>query len=252
MATPRKFYAVIPVKLERSPVRVHVQGDYLSVVGAETTADVGKVYVGINSDTADIPLSEAIPAETPFSYLTLSFPESEVGKVVTLLVGGEARFYQYRELVTILSDLAGLAKESTLAEVRDKLGGVLLVKISDTAIALPVDVQYRRKESLTLFSGTVTASGSTADISVSDFSAMEIVVKVTAVSGTTPSLSVYVEGKFETTGDYKPLVYVENISSTNIWYLTVTQLIFGTIRVRWVVSGTSPSFTFTVAAEAVV
>jgi len=65
-------------------------------------------------------------------------------------------------------------------------------------------------------------------------------------------LSVYIEGKFTATGDYKPLVYVENISSTNIWYLTVTQLIFRTIRVRWVVGGTSPSFTFTVAAEAVV
>ena len=143
-----------------------------------------------------------------------------------------------------------------LSALRDaivgKLGEVLSVKLAGTDIALPTDVQYRRKESLTLFSGTVTASGSTADISVSDFSAMELEVKVTGVSGTSPSLSVYIEGKFTATGDYKPLVYVENISSTNIWYLTVTQLIFRTIRVRWVVGGTSPSFTFTVAAEAVV
>ena len=87
---------------------------------------------------------------------------------------------------------------------------------------------------------------------MSNFSAMEIIVKVTAVSGTNPVLNVYIEGKFTATGDYKPLVYVENITSTGIWYLTITQLAFRYVRVRWVVSGTSPAFTFAVGAEAMV
>jgi len=139
-----------------------------------------------------------------------------------------------------------------LKAVRDRLNGILDIKIDNTAIALPIDIQYRRKESLTLYSGTVTADGNTDDIDVSNFSAMEIILKVTAVSGTSPTLSVYIEGKFTSTGDYKPLVYQENITSTGIWYLTITQLIFKTIRVRWVVGGTSPSFTFTVAGEAMV
>jgi len=145
-----------------------------------------------------------------------------------------------------------VATEATLSSILNALGGTLNAKLSDTAIALPVDVQYRRKESLTLWSGTVTTSNVSTDIDVSSFSAMEIIIKVTAVSGTNPTLSVYIEGKFTATGDWKPLVYQEGITSTGIWTLTITQLIFKTIRVRWVVGGTSPSFTIAVGAEAMV
>jgi hypothetical protein len=81
---------------------------------------------------------------------------------------------------------------------------------------------------------------------------LELLLKVTAVSGTNPSLSVYIEGKFEATGDYKPLVYQEGITGTGIWYLTINPCIFRYIRVRWVLGGTSPSFTFGVYAQAVV
>ena len=128
----------------------------------------------------------------------------------------------------------------------------LYISLRDTTIALPIDIQYRRKESFTCFSGTVTTSGNSADIDVSNFSAMEIQLKVTGVSGTNPVLSVYIEGKFDTVGDYKPLVWEENISTTNIWRFTITQLIFKTIRIKWVVGGTSPSFTFRVDVVAVV
>jgi hypothetical protein len=81
---------------------------------------------------------------------------------------------------------------------------------------------------------------------------MELLLKVTSVSGTNPILNVYIEGKFDTVGDYKVLVYQEGITSTGIWYFTITQLIFKTIRVRWTVSGESPSFTFRVDAVAMV
>jgi len=173
----------------------------------------------------------------------------ETNELILEYTGVDGNVYRVPVAIALLPQEFGeLAAQLGLADLIQ----AIRVSIVDSKIALPTDVQYRRKESLTLFTGTVTASGSTADIDVSAFSAMEVIVKVTAVSGTTPSLSVYVEGKFAATGDYKPLVYQENITSTGIWYLTITQLIFKTIRVRWVVGGTSPSFTFTVAAEAVV
>jgi len=128
----------------------------------------------------------------------------------------------------------------------------LYTTVRDVEVVLPVDIQYRYKESLTLFSGTATASGNTADIDVSRYSSIELILKVTAVSGTSPVLSVYIEGKFTATNDYKPLVYQENIGSTGIWFFTISQLAFRYVRVRWVVGGTSPSFTFTVAGEAMV
>jgi len=173
----------------------------------------------------------------------------ETNELILEYTGVDGNVYRVPVAIALLPQEFGeLAAQLGFAD----LVQAIRVSIVDSKIALPTDVQYRRKESLTLFTGTVTASGATVDIDVSNFSAMELEIKVTAVSGTTPSLSVYIEGKFTATEDYKPLVYVENIGSTGIWYLTITQLVFKTIRVRWVVSGTSPSFTFTVAAEAVV
>ena len=126
------------------------------------------------------------------------------------------------------------------------------VGIKEAEIAVPVDLQYKRKDSRTLYSGTVTASGNTTDIDLSDFSAVELEFKVTAVSGTNPTLDIYFEGKFEATGDWKTLASQTGITSTGIWFLTVDPLVFRYIRVRWVVGGTSPSFTFTVAAQLMV
>jgi hypothetical protein len=146
---------------------------------------------------------------------------------------------------------------STIKSQTDKLsfdaGNRLRVSPANAEIIMPVDLQARFKPpGMTLYSGTVTSSGSTADIDVSLYSALEIILKVTAVSGVTPTLSVYIEGRFEATGDYKPLVFQEGITSTGVWYFTINPLVFRYIRVRWVVGGTSPSFTLTVAAQAMV
>jgi hypothetical protein len=122
------------------------------------------------------------------------------------------------------------------------------VRLAETDIALPVDIQYRRKEEFTIFSGTVTASGSSADISVEHFTAMEVEVKVTSVSGTNPTLQVCIQGKFGTTGDYKDLACTDTITATGTWFLTIDRLVFKTIRARWVVGGEAPSFTFRVDA----
>ena len=130
---------------------------------------------------------------------------------------------------------------------------LLRVRVEESTIAVPVDMQARYKSpGLTLFSGTVTSSGNTADIDVSPYSILEIEIKVTGVSGTTPTLDVYVEGRFEATGDYKVLASQTGITSTGIWFLVINPLAFRFIRVRWLVGGVSPSFTFTVVAQAMV
>lgn len=112
-------------------------------------------------------------------------------------------------------------------------------------------VKSRFKMTIMPYTYMVTFSSSSYDIDLSDVSALEIELKVTSVSGTNPSLSVYIEGKFESTGDYKPLAYQTNITTTGIWYFTITQLAFRYVRIRWVVSGTNPSFTFTVTGQTI-
>jgi hypothetical protein len=129
-------------------------------------------------------------------------------------------------------------------------GNRLRVSAANAEVMLPVDIQSRYKSPLTLYSGTVTSSGSSGDIDLSIYSAVELLLKVTSVSGTSPTLDVYVEGKFEATGDYKTLASQTGITGTGTWFFTVNPLIFRYVRIRWVVGGTSPSFTFAVAAQA--
>jgi len=126
------------------------------------------------------------------------------------------------------------------------------VDVSQSQIMVPVDIQARYKASLALYSGTVTSNGNTSDIDFSNYSAVELELKVTSVSGTSPTLDVYIEGKFEATGDYETLASQTGITGTGVWFFTVNPLVFRYIRIRWVVGGTSPSFTFGVYAQAMV
>jgi putative transposon-encoded protein len=158
----------------------------------------------------------------------------------------------YRVPVALLmlpQEFGDLAAQLTLADLIE----MIRVKIADSAIIVPVEEQSVYKPAgMTLYSGTVTASGNSGDVDVSTVSALEVELKVTAASGTSPTLAVYIEGKFEATGDYKTLASQTGITGTGIWYFTIDPLIFRYIRVRWVVGGTSPSFTFTVAGQAMV
>lgn len=252
----KKNYTLVPVVLQKTQV-MNIEGDWLGVVYSE--ADLSKVYIAFNS-TDYIPLSVVSSGvTTPFTLVYIKCEDSEVGKKLILLVGHEAVFTLSQSGITITRDFVGLAKETTLSGIKsqaDKLNfdsaNRLRVSSANAEVILPVDVQARLKSSSTLYSGTVTSSGSSADIDVTTITALEIELKVTAVSGTSPTLSVYIEGKFEATGDYKVLVYQEGITNTGIWYFTINPVIFRYIRVRWVISGTSPSFTFTVAGQTVV
>ncbi|MEM0459293.1 MAG: hypothetical protein QXZ31_05460 [Thermofilaceae archaeon] len=128
--------------------------------------------------------------------------------------------------------------------------GNLRVSLQETTIKQPVDVQDHWTESVVLLpSAARTASGNTADIDVGRFLYAEVCVDVTAVSGTDPVLNVYVEGKNRYTGKYKTLLSFENISSVQTLWGTISPLIFTLVRVRWTISGTSPSFTFSVSGE---
>jgi hypothetical protein len=123
------------------------------------------------------------------------------------------------------------------------------MRIAEAPTTIPTRLQERYKGSQTWFSGTVTAGGNTADMDLGVYGAAEVQLRVTAVSGTSPSLSVYIEGKFEPTDSYKSIASQTNITAAGTWFFTINPLVFRFVRVRWTVAGTTPSFTFTVAAQ---
>jgi len=176
--------------------------------------------------------------------------DPETKQIYIEYTGVDGNIYRVPVIIIMLpQEFGDLAPQLTLADLLE----MIRAKIADSGIIVPTDLQSRYKPSgMTLYSGTVTANGNTADIDVSTVSALEIELKVTSVSGTSPTLDVYIEGKFEATGDYKTLASQTGITGTGTWFFTIDPLRFRYIRVRWVLGGTSPSFTFTVAGQAMV
>ena len=128
---------------------------------------------------------------------------------------------------------------------------VLRVRVEDSTIIVPTEEQSVYKPpGTTLYSGTVTANGNTADIDVSGLRSIRVMAKVTSVSGTSPTLDIYIEGKYEATGDYVTLLSKTGITATGVYELgQLDNLCFRYIRVKWVLGGTSPSFSITVVAQ---
>ena len=126
----------------------------------------------------------------------------------------------------------------------------LKVSLEETTIKQPIDIQDHWQENVTISdSSAKTASGNTDDIDVGRFNKAEVCVDVTAVSGTTPTLDVYLEGKDQLSGKYKEIWHPAQITAVTTVWLAITDLAFKYIRLRWVVGGTSPSFSFSASGE---
>jgi hypothetical protein len=137
-----------------------------------------------------------------------------------------------------------------LVEALRTASGNVKSALVETTIKQPVDVQDHWQESVTIApSAARTASGNTSDIDVGRFMCGEICLDVTAVSGTSPVLNVYVEGKDQLSGKYRTLWSRTGISAVGTFGCTVERLAFKYIRARWTISGTSPSFTFSIGME---
>jgi hypothetical protein len=227
--------------------------DFFDVDDYLTTADLSKVYVRFSESDPWVPVGRMAGSFIVGDRFQLKWDSSQVGKTLVLRIGREYRYYGIRSSVYIVGDYTGyLSYLTQLGKLTFDANNYLRTRLSGTDIMLPVDIQGALKGAMTLYSGTVTASGNTADIDVGSARAMEVEFKVTSVSGTSPTLDVYLEGKFERSGDYKPLVYQTGITTTGVWYATITQMVFRYVRVRWVVGGTSPSFALAVYAQWVV
>lgn len=124
------------------------------------------------------------------------------------------------------------------------------VALVETTIKQPVDIQDHWAEQVILLaSGARTSSGNGSDVDVGRFLYGELCLDITAVSGTGPTLDVYIEGKDEYTGKYRTLFSQTGISAVGTYWFSLGPSAWKYIRVRWVIAGTSPSFTFSVSGE---
>jgi hypothetical protein len=172
--------------------------------------------------------------------------------VIVLSTGGYGREFTGRVILYLYDPSTG-----SIYPVSGEVSGnkiILHVIASGSRIVVPVDKQAVYKPpGLTLYSGTVTSNGNSANTDVSTVSHIRVMAKVTSVSGTNPTLDIYIEGLYEVTNDWVPLLSRTGINATGVYELgQLDNLCFRQIRVRWVVNGTNPRFTLTVAAQAMV
>ena len=139
----------------------------------------------------------------------------------------------------------------------------LKIVLAASEILQPTDIQSHWGEGVILLaSGARTSSGEGEDVDVERFICGELHLSVTAVSGTFDTgqgLRVIVEGKDEITGDYKVIYDSADPNKSHIGemiaspvddWLPITMNAFKHLRVRWEISGTDPSFTFSVTMQA--
>jgi hypothetical protein len=96
----------------------------------------------------------------------------------------------------------------------------------------------------------ITANGSSSNIDIGGYPYVFVFIYVSAVSGTSPSLNVYLNAYDEVSGQSVSIASVTNITATGTYYISASGLAVRYVNVSWTVGGTSPSFTTTITLKA--
>ncbi len=104
-------------------------------------------------------------------------------------------------------------------------------------------------DAVTLASATATAGGNGPTVSSGEWATLRLTLNASAVSGTSPSMTVAVEhsGDGSTWTSLGSFAARTTTGSERKVFTGLDRY----VRCTWAVSGTTPSFTFTVAGEAV-
>ncbi len=102
---------------------------------------------------------------------------------------------------------------------------------------------------IVLSSTARTITGTSNGFAVYDSSWVDVVVKVTAVSGTTPTLNVNIQSTEAETPTGATFITVQSIPCINAvgnYRTTITEGLSRHLRVSYAIGGTNPSFTFSI------
>jgi len=108
-----------------------------------------------------------------------------------------------------------------------------------------------RTEDVQIYSGAVTANGDSYATPIRVKGASEIVLflDITAVSGTDPTLIVYLMTQDTISGKWFPIGKFDAVSSPDLDITFIINGLGSYIACAWEVDGTNPSFTFALNAS---
>lgn len=108
---------------------------------------------------------------------------------------------------------------------------------------------YVEGDAVVLHDGTRTGNGNGAPVAVGTHHTARLTLNVTAASGTSPSLTVTVQHSEDGT-TWRSHTAFAAATGTGAQRLVISGL-DQFLRVSWAITGTTPSFTFTVSGELV-
>ena len=93
-----------------------------------------------------------------------------------------------------------------------------------------------------------TTSGQTALLSSMDRANLRVQLNATVVTGTTPTLDVVIEDTVDGGTTWNTIGTFTQLTAAGRQVINVTSPFTDSVRARWTIGGTTPSFTFAVDA----
>lgn len=123
---------------------------------------------------------------------------------------------------------------------------------ADVAAGNPVPTSANASKSndtTSVPSQTQTATGNSADIDLSLIKLASLILNISAVSGTAPTLVVSIQAKDPISGNYVQISAFASQSATGTLRLANLSAVGSLVRIVWTIGGTTPSFTFSVSIQ---
>ena len=126
-----------------------------------------------------------------------------------------------------------------------------IVSPVDSSGYVNVDVQTKAggapyTDTILIDAQTITSNGNVGNFDIYYYLHIFVFIYVSAVSGISPSMNVYLNAYDEDSNQYVSIASVTNITTTGTYYMAASNLAVRYVYVSWTVGGTSPSFTTTI------
>jgi len=240
---------------------IPAQGDWLDILSLNNANYASCFYVALNNGQP-FPVTY-LPVRSPF-YMIRVYNGCSATVSGTFIIGRE--LFQPAKISVALPAVMNVDVQSPLDSSGNLKAGIYYpldssnnVKVGiysplDSLGYVRTDIMVKNGSSAywttTLVNNqTITSNGSTGNVGIGNWLHVFVFIYVSAVSGTSPSLNVYLNAYDEITSQSVPIASVTNITNTGTYYMSATNLAAGYINVSWTVGGTSPSFTTTITLK---
>ena len=223
-------------------------GDWLDILNLNNANYASCLYVALNNGQP-FPVSY-LPVRSPF-YMIRVYNGCSDTVSGTFIIGRE--LFQPAKISVSLPSVMNVNVQYPLDSNGNLKVGIYYPLDGGNNVYVDVNNkagQYVYSNVVVLNNKTITSNGSSGVIDILSFTNLFVFIYVSAVSGTSPSLNVYLNVYDETSEQTVTIASVTNITSTGTYYMSASGIGFRYVTVSWTVSGTSPSFTTTITLKA--